>query len=232
MENTSAKRYGRFLELEGKIPEMEEQARSLRESLREMRLDMELKEIAMKNLEDAGLFQRLLGRLDQKKEKAASDWREAKAAFEIASRKQEELEYALKQSKEELEALAGSRAEYEAEGCPKEVEAFLSAALEAAERCIDALNNMLPYARRDARTTYVRQGNRKMEFMAKAAENAQALKQILGLMPEGIVELGSYFQYPEHYITAVTSEYQQLDRVERAMNQVREVRAKLREMKE
>lgn len=232
MENRSAKRYGRFLELEGEIPELEEQVRNLRESLREMRLDMELKEIAMKNLEDAGFFQRLLGRLDQKKEKAASDWREAKAAFEIASRKQEELEYALKQSKEELETLAGSREEYEAEGCTREVEAFVPAALGAAERCIDALNNMLPYARRDARTTYVRQGNRKMEFMAKAAENAQTLKQILGLMPEGIVELGSYFNYPEHYITAVTSEYQQLDRVERAMNQVREVRAKLREMKE
>lgn len=232
MENTSAKRYGRFLELEGKIPELEEQIQAVTEQVNTWKYDMNWRQTEVMRLENPGILDRLLGRSERKKEAAQSELRESRATYEIAKRKQEELEYALKQSKEEWESLAGSRAEYEAGGCPKEVEAFLPAALEAAERCMDALNNMLPHARRDARTTYVRQGNRKMEFMAKAAENAQALKQILGLMPEGMVELGSYFQYPEHYITAVTSEYQQLDRVERAMNQVKAVRAKLRELKE
>lgn len=227
MENQAAKNYGRYLSLEGRIPEMEEQVGNLKESLREMKLDMDWKEIAVRNLEDPGFWDRLLGRLEKKRELANSAWRESRATYEIAKRKLEELEFSLQQMKEEREALAGSRGEYEAEGSPREVAAFLPAALEAAQRCIEALNNMLPHARRDAHTTYVRPGNRKMEFMAKAAENAQVLNRILALMPEGIVEPGRYFRCPEYYITEVTSEYQQLDRVEMAMNQVKAVRSEL-----
>lgn len=230
MENRCAERYGRCLYLEGKIPEMEEQVQNLGESLKEMRLDMDWKEIAVRNLEDPGFLDRLLGRAERKKEKAASEWRESRATYEIAKRKQEELEFQLKQAREELNSLEGCRVEYEQAGCPRAVTAFLPPALEAAERCLDALNNMLPHARRDARTTCVQPGNRKMEFMRKAAENARVLTEILALMPDGTAELGCYLRYPEGYITEVTSEYRQLDRVEMAMNQVKEVRAKLREL--
>lgn len=232
MENECAKRYGRYLYLEGRIPVLEEQIQNLGESLKVMKLDMDWKEIAVRNLEDPGFLDRLLGRVERKKEKAMSEWRDVKATYEIAKRKMEELEYQRKQEKEELTSLAESREEYEQAGCPKEVEAFAPAALAAAERCLEALQYMLPHARRDVRTTYVHTGNRKMEFMQKAAEHARVLTQVLGLMPEGIAQTGSYFQYPEHYITAVTSEYAQLDRVEMAMNQVREVRKKLRELVE
>lgn len=232
MENQAAKRYGRYLYLEGKIPELEEQIGNVTEQVNVWKYDMNWRQIEVMKLEDPGFLERLLGRAERKKEKAVSELRESRATYEIAKRKQEELEFQLKQHKEELESLAGSREEYEQAGCPKGVEAFLPAALEAAERCLGALNSMLPHARRDANFDRVLPGNRKMEFMQKAAENARTLTQVLALMPEGIVELGSYFQYPEQYITAVTTEYMQLDRVEMAMNQVREVRKKLRELKE
>lgn len=230
MENQAAKRYGRYLYLEGKIPALEEQIGNVTEQVNVWKYDMNWRQTEVLRLENPGFLDRLLGKAERKKEKAVSELRESRATYEIAKRKLEELEYQLKQGKEELASLAGSREEYEQAGCPEEVEAFLPAALEAAERCLEALNNVLPHARRDARSTYVRPGNRKMEFLQKAAENARVLTQVLGLMPEGIAEQGSYFAYPEGYVTAVTSEYQQLDRVEMAMNQVREVRKKLREL--
>lgn len=232
MENKCARRYGRYLSLEGQIPELEEQIRNVAEQVNVWKYDMNWRQIEVMKLEAPGLLERLLGRTERKKEKAVAELRESRATYEIAKRKQEELEFQLKQYREELAALAGSREEYEQAGCPKEAAAFLPAALEAAERCLEALNSMLPHARRDANFDRVLPGNRKMEFMQKAARNARRLTDILALMPEGIVEQGSYFQYPEHYITAVTSEYAQLDRVELAMNQVREVRKKLRERKE
>lgn len=227
MENQIAKSYGRYLYLEGQVPELEEQIGNVTEQVNVWKYDMNWRQTEVMRLENPGFLDRMLGRAERKKEKAVSELRESRATYEIAKRKQEELEFQLKQVKEEMESLAGSREEYAQAGCPKEVAAFLPAAFAAAERCIGALNNMLPHARRDAVTDRVRPGNRKMEFMQKAAENARVLTQVLGLMPEGIAELGSYFEYPEHYITAVTSEYKQLDRVEMAMNQVKAVRSKL-----
>ena len=229
MENQAAKNYGRYLYLEGQVPDLEEQIGNVTEQVNVWKYDMNWRQTEVMRLENPGFLERLFGRAEQKLEKASAELRESRATYEIAKRKLEELEFSLQQMKEEREALAGSRGEYEAEGSPREVAAFLPAALEAAQRCIEALNNMLPHARRDAQTTYVRPGNRKMEFMGKAAENAQVLNRILALMPEGIVEPGRYFRCPEYYITEVTSEYQQLDRVEMAMNQVKAVRNKVRE---
>ena len=229
MEMRAAERYGRYLYLEGQVPGLEEQLRELAEEAKTWKYDMNWRQTEVLRLENPGFLDRLLGRAEQKKEKAAAELRESRAVYEGVRRKREEVEFRLRQVKEEMEALAGSRGEYEAEGSPREVAAFLPAALAAAERCMEALEDMLPHARWDARTDRVRPGNRKMEFMAKAAENARTLAAVLERMPEGTAELGSYFKDPEHYITAVTSEYQQLDRVEMAMNQVRAVRSKLRE---
>ena len=232
MENGCAKRYGRYLYLEGKLPELEEQIGDLAEQLKVWKYDMNWRQTEVLRLENPGFLDRLLGTAERKLEQASAELRESRATYEGIRRKQEELEFQLKQGKEEMESLAGSREEYEQAGCPKEVEAFLPAALGAAERCLEALNSVLPHARRDANSNYVRPGNRKMEFLQKAAENARMLTQVLALMPEGIVELGGYFTHPEGYVTAVTSEYKQLDRVEMAMIQVREVRKKLRELAE
>ena len=229
MENRCAQRYGRYLLLEGKIRELEEMIGDVAEQVKVWEYDMNWRQIEVMRLEDPGFLDRLLGTAQRKKDKAVSEFRESKATYEIAKRKQEELEFTLQQMKEELASLAGCREEYEKEGSPKEVAAFLPAALEAAERCLEALNSMLPHARRDANFDRVLPGNRKMEFMQKAAEYAQTLTRILALMPEGTAEPGRYLRYPEGYITEVTSEYRQLDRVEMAMNQVKAVRSKLRE---
>jgi hypothetical protein len=47
-------------------------------------------------------------------------------------------------------------------------------------------------------------------------------------MPDGVAPIGSYLQAPRDYIYGVTSEYKQLDRLERAQEQIRNIRTQLK----
>ena len=74
------------------------------------------------------------------------------------------------------------------------------------------------------------QGNRKLEFLSEAAGYAKQLKETLDWLPTPLVLKGSYLSWPDHYITEPTTPYAQLDRVEAALNTVRDVKNQLNEL--
>ena len=242
MEERIARDYGRFLELEDLIPEWERNLEENRQELLYLKQERNLKELEYMQWQEPGFFQRLLGRTEEKREKARQEVREAAAECDKFQREMEELAGKIAAGKKEMEALAGSQARYIAwrQACREEgsnseagmltAAALAPAAIGAATRCLDALGGARGWARTDARMTRVREGNRKLEFLEEAEKNAKRLVFLLEQMPEGMVETGRYLQYGTGYITGVTSEYKQLDRVNLAMEQVREIRSVLRQL--
>lgn len=237
---TLLKQYGRFLELEDSIPYWQEQLPEMRTRIRELTVNRDGKQFALNALEEPNFFQRLLGRAEEKKEKLGKQLREVNAALSAAQWEQKALEEKIAEGKRELESLAGSREAYgqakqaavlsmaqESQLMMQEIAAFTPAAIAAADRILEALEAARFWMQEDARSRGVRSDNRKMEFLAQAAENANRLVEILAIMPEGCAGVGSYLKNPGGYIDAVTSEYAKLDRLNNAISQVRETRNQL-----
>lgn len=233
--------YGRFLELEDALPHWEQQRCDQKTRLDELRLNQAQKKWDLEHLETPGFFQRLLGKTEEKKEKLTKQLREVTSALNAAQWELEALDKQIESGRQELEALVGSREAYarakreasltsvqESQLMMEEIAAFTPAALAAADRVIEALEEARPWMQTDVRYTGVYSGNRKMEFLALAAENARRLVEILSAMPEGCANVGNYLRSPEHYVDAATMEYAKLDRLNSAMDQVRETRNQLR----
>ena len=110
----------------------------------------------------------------------------------------------------------------------EEITAFAPVALETAWHVLMALEEARPWMSRDARTTRVGEDNRKMACLSKAEEAAARLRELLAVMPEGVATVGSYLRAPHDYIYGVTSEFKQLDRLERAQEQIRTIRTQLK----
>lgn len=243
MENLVAllKNYGRVLELEDSIPQWEQEYAELKIRIGELQLNRAQKKWDLEHLENPGFFRRLLGKTEEKKEKLTKQLSEVTGALTAAKWELEAMEKKLEAGKRELEALDGTLEAYarakqaaslstmqESQLIMEELAAFTPAAIAAADRVLEALENARPWMRADVRYTGVSSGNRKMEFLALAAENAARLVELIRMMPEGCANVGSYLRSPEHYVDAVTMEYAKLDRLNDAMEQVRETRNQLR----
>ena len=235
------KRYSRFLELEDSIPYWESQIPELKARLSEMKWNQQQKEIELLNLQEPNFLQRLFGKAEEKKERLSKQIREIAAAQTAAQWELEGLEKQIQTGRKELETLAGSGKAYEAAKAStelssaqesrlmmEEITAFAPVALETAWHILQALEDARPWMARDARTTRVGQDNRKMACLAKAEAAATRLTEILAVMPEGIATIGSYLKGPHDYIYGVTSEFKQLDRLERAQEQIRTIRTQLK----
>lgn len=234
------KKYGRLLELEDNLPYWEAQRPELREKIRELKWNRDSKEVELLNLKSPNFFQRLFGGVEEKKDKLRQQLSQATAAWNAAKWELEALDKKIADGKQELESLTGCREAYEKarqeavltsiqEGqlMMEELAAFTPAAKAAAERVINALEEARPWMQQDAVRRGVSSQNRKMEFLALAAGSARQLTDILSIMPEGAASVGSYLRNPESYVTSVTSEYGQLDRLNNAIRQVRETRNQL-----
>lgn len=232
--------YGRFLELEDSIPYWEQQVPELKQRIRELTVNRDGKRFALNALENPNFFQRLLGKVEEKKEKAGKQLREVTAALNAAQWELKDLEEKITAGKRELESLAGSREDYaqakrdtnltslqEGQLVMEEIAAFAPVAIAAADRILEALEEARPWAQEDARSRGVRPENRKLEFLSRAEENAKRLCAILSILPEGVAGMGSYLRAPGSYITGVTSECGQLDKLNQALDQVRETRNQL-----
>lgn len=234
------KRYGRFLELEDGIPYWEAQIPELKERIGELKWNRDSKEAELLNVSAPNFFQRLFGGVEEKKEKLSQQVSQATAAWNAAKWELEALEKKISEGKQELEALADSREAYakakreasltsiqEGQLMMEELAAFTPAAIAAADRILEALEDARFWMQEDIRRKGVRRENRKMESLSLAAENAKRLTEILSIMPEGCGTIGSYLQSPGTYIDAVTSEYGKLDRLNNAISQVRETKNQL-----
>lgn len=235
------KDYGRFLELEDSVPYWEAQLPESKARIRELTLNRDRKQFDLNALQDPNFFQRILGRTEEKKEKLNAQLREVTAALTAAQWEQKELEKGIAAGKQEMEALSNSREAYEkakeavsltpaqeSQLMMQEIAAFTPVALAAADRIIEALEDARFWMQEDAISRGVRPENRKLDFLSRAEENANRLRQILTIMPEGCGTIGSYLRDPDGYIVGVTSEFGQLDRLNNAISQVQETRNQLR----
>ena len=235
------KDYSRFLELEDSIPYWEAQIPELKDRLGEMKWNLQQKEVELLTLKEPNVFQRLFGRAEEKKERLSKQIREITAARTAAQWELEGLEKQIAAAAQELKTLEGSRAAYEtAKGeavlspaqesrlMMEEISAFVPVAMETAGRILEALEDARPWMSSDAQTIRVSQDNRRMEHLGKAEAAALRLKDLLSVLPEGVADMGSYLQAPYAYINGVTSRFKQLDRLELAEEQVRNIRNQLR----
>jgi hypothetical protein len=233
--------YSRYLELRDSIPYWEAQLPELKYRLEEMQWNQQQKETELLTLKEPNFFQRLFGRAEEKKERISKQIREISGAKTAAQWELEGLEKQIREGREELALLEDSRNHYEAAKAAaalspagesrlmmEQISAFAPVALETAWHVLMALEDARPWMSRDARTTGVGPDNRKMECLARAEAAAALLREILEALPEGIATVGSYLREPHDYIYGVTSEFKQLDRLERAQEQIRTVRTQLK----
>ena len=233
--------YSRFLELEDSIPYWEAQIPELKDRVEEMKWNLQQKELELLQLKEPNFFQRIFGRAEEQKEKLAKQIRELTAARTAAQWELEGLEKQIEAGKQEFENLSGSREAYEAAKgetvltpaqesrlMMEEITAFVPVALETAWHILEALEDARPWMRKDAMSSRVWEGNRRMECLGKAEAAANRLRGILSVLPEGVADVGSYLKAPNAFICGVTSEFKQLDRLELAQEQIRNVRNQLK----
>ncbi len=235
------KDYSRFLELEGSIPYWQSQKPELKARLEEMKWNLQQKEMELLQLKEPNFFQRMFGRAEEKKEKLSKQIREITGARTAAQWELDGLEKQIEAGRLEVQSLSGSREAYEAAKAKAslspaqesrlmmaEITAFVPVALETAWHILEALEDARPWMRKDAVSNRVGEGSRRMECLGKAEAAAIRLREILSVLPEGIADAGSYLKAPNAYICGVTSEFKQLDRLELAQEQIRNIRNQLK----
>ena len=233
--------YSRFLELEDSIPYWEAQLPELRDRIDEMQWNLRQKEQEVLQWKNPNLFQRVFGRAEEKQERLDQQIRELKTARMAAQWELEGLEKKICSGKEEQTALADSRKAYEAAKGEKvltsaqesllmmeEISAFAPVAMETAKRALEALEDARSWMQRDALSSRVGEGNRKMECLYRAQDYARRLLTILSALPEGAANPGTGLENLYDYICGATSQYKQMDRLELVQIRLRDIRNQLK----
>lgn len=229
------KNYSRWLTLEASLPRLEE---ALAEA-KALRIDagsqVRVAQWELDRLERPGFFQRLKGDIEDKKAEAYREFRAAQVKYQNAQAEVELRTRELEDSRAELAALSGSwdaflREKGNADLADEERQLLAGIGIGLANDCLDALEQARPWMQMDVRYTYVREDNRKLEFLGIARERAGRILAILEQLPEGSVEISQYLRSPDGFILGVTMEYKQLDRLNLAIDQIRGVRRQLKEL--
>lgn len=229
------KNYSRWLKLEASLPRLEE---ALAEA-KALRIDaggqVRVAQWELDRLERPGFFQRLKGDIEDKKAEAYREFRAAQVKYQNAQAEVELRTKELEDSRAELAALSGSwdaflREKGNADLTDEEKQLLAGIGIGLANDCLDALEQARPWMQMDVRYTYVREDNRKLEFLGIARERAGRILAILEQLPEGSVEIAQYLRSPDGFILGVTMEYKQLDRLNLAIDQIRSVRKQLKEL--
>lgn len=224
--------YGRYLELEGQLPAWQLQLQEKKEELEDAKQELHYQKVQLLSAQNPDFFQRLFGKWEAKVEKAQEAVRTATGECEKLKWDIAQLETMLEQGQKEFDRLALDVKQYQ-RMLPlerEEVHYLAPAAIAAAQRCLEALQAAAPWMRADARTTRVVSGNRRMEFLARAQTQAETLMGLYALTPKGTLDVGNYLRNPDYYIRGVTSEYAQLDRLNNAITEVRDLRNRWKEM--
>ena len=229
------KNYSRWLKLEASLPRLEE---ALAEA-KALRIDaagqVRVAQWELDRLERPGFFQRLKGDLEEKKTQAYREFRAAQVKHQNAQAEVEQRSQELEKAREERSALSGSwdaflREKGNADLTDEEKQFLAGIGIGLANDCLDALEQARPWMQMDVRYTYVREDNRKLEFLGIARERSGRILAILEQLPEESVDIPQYLRSPDGFILGVTMEYKQLDRLNLAIDQIRGVRRQLKEL--
>ena len=230
----------RLAELEMLLADQENACQELQEDVSYETDELRYAKIQLLSLDSPDFFLRLMpARLEKKRELAQAEVRAHTAALEKAKRELEAKRYHLEALKEEYQRLLPRREEYAAgKGTfPPELEQHLVciAGIWISERILfflkEARKHMSGEAiRGETSRGYQLKGNRKLEFLSCAAQDAKKLREYLDNLPTPIQLKGSYLSWPDHYVTEPTTPYAQMDRLNMAVDTVRDARNQLREL--
>lgn len=229
-------------ELELQLPELEARYAELKESAADRKNERDWAILAAKNLEDPGFFQRLLGRVAEKQEKAQAEARQASAAYEAEKRELDHVEQQLSSVRGAYAALSGTREAYaqaraaflaaaDSDGRQRlqemETDVFRLVAIGCLKRIRNALYTARGWMKKDIQPRYSSVQTRRMEFLHLADAYAEKLQKLLIYFPEGSVTLGASMSEPSSYIQSVSMNLSQIDYLNIAIEQSQRVQAQL-----
>lgn len=233
-----------MLELEVPLQRLEQE--HLKKAAKDLKTDLDWARLEAKNLEEPSFFLRLLGKAEEKLEKARAEARTAAAAHETARRELETLTQRLEAAQTELDSLQGVPEAYTRERAAflqnashdqlqllreQETDAFRPAAILTVRQIRNALQNAHPSMARDVRTKYDGTGcSRKLEFLDLADDYAEKLQALLVYFPENGITLGASLTRPSAYVCSASMDYAQLDRLNIAIEQSRRVQKQLEDL--
>lgn len=230
------KNYSRWLTLEAELPGLED---ALAEA-KALRIDaggsLRVAQWELDRLDNPGFFQRLKGDLEERREEVYREYRTAKVQFQRAKEEVDARTRELEKAREEFSALTDSWNSYLREKTrfdgPVEGETKLltGICIGLSKDCQEALEEARPWMRADVLRKGVGYDNRKLEFLGIAREKAGRMMAILKQLPEDLAEIPGYLRNPDGFILGVSMEYKQLDRVNLAIEQVQNLRIRLREL--
>lgn len=230
------KHYSRWLQLETELPRLEAALEEAKDLRIEARGSVRVIQWELDRLEKPGFFQRLKGDLEERKDEFRREYRTAQAKAQQAQEEVALRERELEEARQEFAALSSSWEAYLREkarfGEAVEGELGLLAAIGIGLTidCQEALEQARPWMRVDVMRTGVGYDNRKLEFLGIAGERAGRVLAVLRQLPEGLVEIPGYLKNPMGFITGYTMEFKQLDQVNLAIEQVRELRQELKKL--
>lgn len=230
------KNYSRWLQLEGKIPGLEDALAEAKALRIDARGRVRLAQWEMERLEKPGFFQRMKGGLEERREEVFREQRAAQVNLQQVQEEVDLREKELKAAQEEFAELSGSWEVYLREktrfdgAVEGEIKLLSAIGIGLANDCQEALEEARPWMRADVMRRGVSYDNRKLEFLGIARETAGRLMALLEQLPEGVVKIPGYLRNPDGFILGYAMEFKQLDQVNLAIEQVRDLRSRLREL--
>ncbi len=232
----------RLAALQLELPLMKNQLEELKEKVSDLKNDRDWAKLTAKNLEEPTFFQRLMGKVAEKQEKAQAEAREASAAYEQAKGEYDALAHRFSALQSELAALSASKEVYERtrspflreaepdavqELCSMEIEAFRPVAIETLRQIRKALFAARGWMEQEQKSRHYVQQSRRMEYIQLADEYAQTLQTLVAYFPEGSVTLGASITSPGDYIREASMNLSQIDRLNIAIDQSLRVQEQL-----
>ena len=235
--------YIRFRQLTAQLPQLEEQLKKEKYRAREAGLAAAGAKWELDRAEKGSFFQRILGKQEEEKEKAWKEYRRTQTEVAAAKQSMQTLEQQLEEARQEWKACCGSWEEYllAKEGYiasggdaamlwKMEKPILIRVLLQELGWCLSNLEEARCWMQEDVRRPYVREENRKLEFLGNARENAGYIRQMLTQFSDGCMEIPAYLNNPDGYILGVTMAYRQLDRLNFAQEQLRRLRRRLQDI--
>lgn len=232
----------RLAELELSLPLLKPQLEEQREKVSDLKHEMDWAKLTARNLEEPTFFQRLVGKVAEKQEKAQAEAREASAAYEKAKRELDELEHQFNACQETYAALSGSREAYararseflssaDDNGLEQlrllELDAFRPVAIETVRQIRKALYASRGWIEKELKPRYHTHESRRMEFLQLADDYAEKLQALLVYFPEDSVTLGASMTAPGEYVRGASMNLSQVDRLNIAIDQSLRVQEQL-----
>ncbi len=231
-------RVNRMQELEAYLPQLQSQLDQGKELLSQLQLQAADAKHELEKLENPGFFRRLMGTSHESIAMARQKVYTATSARDQAQSEKNRLQEQTEAAKKEFESLSGVQEEFLTFLEANTDRDFLwpvrqltcQLAQEEAWTIVEALEAARGGARRDALTNRVPPGSKKLDCFNFAQERLQYLLRLLDQIPGHNIALDRYLRSGTAYITGVTSEFKQLDRLNTAIDQIREVRTRLKGM--